>query len=495
MKSNHIVIIGGGLAGLSAACYALASGYRATIIEHNLALGGVCTAWSRGPYTIDGCIHWLTGGPFSRIYAELGILPKVGLHTLYHFTTYRHARDGFEIAVTRDLDGLGRALEVMAPEDAREIWHLIDAARSSAGIDPGIDQPPELMTLGDSLARFWEMRHQLSNIAHFRKSVGAWCADHIQNERLRRLLRRIVPDEMPALMLLFMFSFLAHGYLSRPDGGTGPFRDALIETFHQLGGQERLHATVDEVLVENGCACGVRLSDGTMMDADIVISTSSAPETVLRLLGGRYGAEDTRRRLQEWKLFEPIVLASYGVATPLQGVPPTLLIDGIDPFEIGGRTNDHLYIRIYNDDPLMAPAGHTVVQAIATTDYGWWATRGTRYSSEKDAIAEAMLERLEQHLPGLKQAVRVVDVSTPLTFWNMARSWRGSYEGWVPGPDAFFGHIKKTLPGLDRFYMAGQWVEPGGGVPTALMSGRQVMQLVCSDDNRPFVTPIGASRA
>jgi phytoene dehydrogenase-like protein len=495
MKSKHVLIVGGGLAGLSAGCYALASGFRATIIEHNLALGGVCTAWTRGPYTIDGCIHWLTGGPFSRIYAELDILPKVELHTLHHFTTYRHVRDGFEIEVTRDLDGLGRALQTMAPEDTDEIRRLIDTARHSGGLSPGLDQPPELMTVRDSLARLWEMRHELGTIAHFRKSVGAWCDDHVKNKRLRRFLTHIVPEEMPALMLLFMFSYLSHGYFSRPDGGTGPFRDALIDTFHKLGGQERLHATVDEVLVENGCACGVRLSDGTMMDADIVISTSSAPETVLRLLGGRYGADDTRRRLQEWKLFDPIILASYGVATPLEGVPPTLLIDGIEPFEIGGRKNDYLYVRIFNDDPLIAPAGHTVVQALATTDYGWWATRGTRYVSEKDAIAEAMLERLEQHLPGLKEAVRIVDLSTPLTFWNMARSWRGSYEGWMPSPEAFFGHIKKTLPGLGGFYMAGQWVEPGGGVPTALMSGRQVVQLVCADEGRAFSTPIGASSA
>ena len=63
MKDRHIVIIGGGLAGLSAGCYARASGFRTTIVEHNLALGGVCTAWTRGPYTIDGCIQWLTGAP------------------------------------------------------------------------------------------------------------------------------------------------------------------------------------------------------------------------------------------------------------------------------------------------------------------------------------------------------------------------------------------------------------------------------------------------
>ena len=71
MSERHVLIIGGGLSGLSTGCYARASGFRTTIVEHSLALGGVCTAWSRGPYTIDGCIQWLTGGAFDRIYEEL----------------------------------------------------------------------------------------------------------------------------------------------------------------------------------------------------------------------------------------------------------------------------------------------------------------------------------------------------------------------------------------------------------------------------------------
>jgi phytoene dehydrogenase-like protein len=67
MAERKIVIIGGGVAGVSAGCCALRSGFRATIVEHNLALGGVCTAWQRGPYLVDGCIHRLAGGPRRRI--------------------------------------------------------------------------------------------------------------------------------------------------------------------------------------------------------------------------------------------------------------------------------------------------------------------------------------------------------------------------------------------------------------------------------------------
>jgi phytoene dehydrogenase-like protein len=50
--------------------------------------------------------------------------------------------------------------------------------------------------------------------------------------------------------------------------------------------------------------------------------------------------------------------------------------------------------------------------------------------------------------------------------------------------------MKKTLPGLDRFYMAGQWVEPGGGIPSAAFSARNVIQIICKRDRKQFETSV-----
>ena len=77
------------------------------------------------------------------------------------------------------------------------------------------------------------------------------------------------------------------------------------------------------------------------------------------------------------------------------------------------------------------------------------------------------------------------DIATPLTFWRNARSWRGAFEGWLPGSNVFT-HVPKTLPGLERFYLAGQWVEPGGGVPMATMSGRHVVEIISAAWRRQF---------
>ena len=295
------------------------------------------------------------------------------------------------------------------------------------------------------------MREHVGTLAHFRRSVGEWRRTQLKSERLGRFISRcLVPDEAPAFFLLFMLGYLARGQLSRPEGGTARFRDALIDRYQTLGGAALVNSTVEEILVEGNRARGVRLTDGTLIRADAVVSTASGPETVLRLLAGRYGADATRKRLERWKLFQPIVMASFGVARHMVEHPATLMLDGIEPVQVGGRDNDHLTLRIFNDEPSVAPPGHTVVQVIAETDYDWWATRGSRYGAEKDVTADALLARIDSCLPGTRAAVRMTDVATPLTFWRNARSWRGAFEGWMPSPEAFFGHIDKEPAGTRR---------------------------------------------
>lgn len=486
MTERHLLIIGGGLAGLSAGCYARRNGYRTTIIEQNLALGGVCTTWQRSPYTIDGCIHWLTGGPFIGVYKELGILPRVQLRTLTDWVTYRNVKDSLEFTVTSDLAAMMAHLAAIAPADAEELGRMRENAEHITTIQPSLSTS-ELGSFRDHLRSMWDIRGELGFLVHYWKPIGDWVRENLHSEPLRRAFVRLIPETAPAIYLLMILGYLTKGFLSRPVGGTAAFRDALERSYRELGGAVLLHSTVDEVLVESGQARGVRLADGTSLRGDAVVSTASAPETVLRLLSGRYDAEPTRERLANWKLYDPIVLASFGVEQPYKEMPSLLVIDGIAPYELGGRNNEHLYVRVCNDDPCFAPAGHTVVQAMLPTDYTWWTTRGDKYGAATDAAAATVLAQLAPYFPALRDSVRVVDIATPLTYWNMARSWHGAYEGFMPNNASMFSRVSKRLRGLSGFYMAGQWVEPGGGVPAAVMSGRQAIELLCSDDGRAFI--------
>lgn len=486
MLKRHIIIIGGGVAGMSCGIYALRSGYEVTILEHNLALGGVCTSWHRGPYIIDGGLHWLTGGPFMPLYEELGIPALVELRALETWTTYRDLSCGLELPVTRDLDGFIARLIELSTGDRAELERVRAGTQAMAGMSLPLT-PHELMGPREGLRQLWELHETAGALLHFRKSVAQWAGEHIQSPQLRRIFTSLVPPSAPAFFLLMVLGFLEQGYLSRPVGGTTAFRDALEQTFRRLGGNVELHATVDQISIRDERVTGVKLADGSERSANIVVSTASTPETMFRLLDGRYDAAALRERLAHWKLFDPIVLASFGVDQPYADAPSLSIIDGLPQVMIGGRLQDQLYVRACNDDVAFAPPGHSVVQVMMPSDYDYWTTQNDRYASEKEAVAQALIERLEPCFPSLRQSVRMTDVATPLTYWRSARAWRGAYEGWLPTSESFFSRLDRRVSGLSGMYLAGQWVAPGGGIPSAALSGRQVAQLICRDHDSNFI--------
>jgi phytoene dehydrogenase-like protein len=108
------------------------------------------------------------------------------------------------------------------------------------------------------------------------------------------------------------------------------------------------------------------------------------------------------------------------------------------------------------------------------------------YEAEKDRIAQEVLARLEAHHPGISAAVEVIDVATPYTTWRYTLNHRGSWGGWLITSETMTSAVERKLPGLADFYMAGQWVMPGGGVPSSLYTGRHAIQLLCHNHGRPF---------
>ena len=66
--SNDIIIIGAGIAGMAAGCYAQMNGYKTRIFEMHHLPGGLCTSWQRKGYTFDGCIYYLFGSGTGKPY-------------------------------------------------------------------------------------------------------------------------------------------------------------------------------------------------------------------------------------------------------------------------------------------------------------------------------------------------------------------------------------------------------------------------------------------
>ena len=159
--------------------------------------------------------------------------------------------------------------------------------------------------------------------------------------------------------------------------------------------------------------------------------------------------------------------------------------------EDGALTLNQLGVRLFSFDPTMAPEGKTsAIVMIESRNLAWWSglreNDPQRYREEKRKVGELVVEALEQELGGIKSAVEVVDVATPATWHRYTGNWQGSYEGFLPTRKTMMKNLGFTVPGLANFYMHGQWVAVGGGLPPAGMGGRALARLLCKKHGKRF---------
>ncbi|MCG7848973.1 MAG: FAD-dependent oxidoreductase, partial [ANME-2 cluster archaeon] len=295
----------------------------------------------------------------------------------------------------------------------------------------------------------------------------------------------------PVSFILMVLGMLADGQLGLLEGGCFDFVQPIEKRYRDLGGKITYKAKVEEIIVENNQAVGVRLVDGSEHFADIVVSAADGYNTIFKFLGGRYVNEKIKNRYNNWKLTRPLVMVSFGVAREFTNEPWMSSIKLKRPITVGKQSVNTIAIRIFNYSNQFAPPGKTVVQVLFETEWDFWKELQSdrpQYEIEKETIAAEVLNRLEAHYSGISSLVEVTDVATPCTWWRYTMNHKGAYMGWLLTPEVFNTQIERTLPGLGAFYMAGQWVmSGGGGVLSSLYSGRSVIQLLCHFDRKPFL--------
>ena len=494
MSEKSIAIIGAGIAGLAAGCYGRMNGYRTHIFEMHTTPGGLCTSWKRGDYTFDGCLHWLVGsreGAFHKFWNEVGALQGAEVVDFDPFFAYE-AADGRTVTFYNDPDRLREHLLELAPEDARTIKKLTAAVRRAASFEMRLDKPPELFTFGDRMKMFVAMLPKMGLFMKWgRVSLRDYAAG-LKNPLLAEAMTYVLLPEAPVFALVATLAWMWRRNAGYTVGGSLPFAQRIEKRYRELGGDVKYRARVVKIMVEEGRAVGVRLADGTEHRADYVISAADGRTTIFDMLEGLHVDDKVRGYYAgELPIFRPLVYLSFGVADALEDAPHYLAFNFASALQIASEEVRRASLRVYKFDPTLAPPDKTVVTVMFESNYDYWKKLRDedrdRYRAQKDNVAAAVLGELERRFPGIKSKVEVVDVATPATFERYTGNWQGTYEGWQISPRTLMLRMKKTLPGLAGFWMAGQWVVPGGGLPSALLAGRQVVQLVCHGDGREFV--------
>ncbi len=490
---KKIVIIGGGIAGLSAGCYALMNGYETHIFEmHNLP-GGLCTAWKRNGYTFDFCIHWLEGtspdSDFHKIWQELGAIQ--GKEVYYKEISIMSFIKNQTINFYNDPDKLANYLKEIAPEDSVVIDEFADTLRKWYEVfDIPLTKPKELFTIIDRVKMIISFLPIIKIARKTIKTTVDEFADKFKNPLLQEAIRSLMVD-YDELNLFGMLFLLANKGVGVPQGSSLNFTKSIERRYISLGGKIHYGAKIKKILVSDNEAVGIQLEDGNEGKADIVISAADGYSTIFKMLDGKFINKKIKKTYESEPVFPSYLQVSIGVDMDLSGyINPNTNYNVYKfdkPIMIEGEERKYLKVKNYAYDPTFAPKGKTTLVTGFKSDLAYWEKLyqdKEKYKQEKQKIENIVISSLEKIVPGIKEKIETIDVATPMTIYRYTNNWKGSTMGWA---NPFSAKISRTLPKLKNFFMAGQWVGDTG-VSGAAQSGRDCMEYICKIDKREFIT-------
>lgn len=499
--SKSVLIIGGGIAGLSAGCYAQMNGYSSQVLELHTIPGGLCTSWRRKGYTMDGCLQYVTGSgdsDINRLWRELGALRGKQIFNREEFARVE-SNDGRALIFYTNADRFEEHLLELSPGDRKPIRQLCNGIRAFTKLDMPLDTPTnaqENLEYGMTMMPFLApvLRWNRVGLHDFSRRFK----DPFVGEAMRQFFQFAHPS-FPLTVMMMTLAQMHNQNAGYPLGGSLRFALGIAKRYAELGGRLHCSTRVKRILVEESSAgaraVGVELEGGEQLHADYVIAANDGYDTIFTMLEGKYIDDTVLGYYREMPVAGPIVQLSLGVNMDLGALPHCFSMPLEQPQQLAGKLHSRIVPKHYGYDPQMAPAGKATITLWIDADRDYWRRahlNATRYDEAQDEVADLVIAALDKRIPGLAQAVEVVDVATPATYERFTENWQGAIGGWTITKQKMtmmMGKgMNKQLPGLQGLYMIGQWVEPAGNVQLSAASGRDVFKLICAADGRPFVT-------
>jgi phytoene desaturase len=492
LAEGRAIVIGAGLGGLASAMRLGAKGWQVTVIDRLDMPGGRGSSITENGHRFDlGPTIVTVPQVLRELWADCGrdFDHDITLKPLDPFYEIRWS-DGSTFTARQDTDAMRAEVARLSPGDAK-----------------GYDK-----FLKDSEARYWfgfedlgrRSMHRLIDLikvlpkfAWYRadKSVYAHAASRVKDERLRMALSFhplfIGGDPFHVTSMYILVSHLEKQFgVHYAMGGVAAIAAAMGRVIEGQGGTLRLHAEVDEVLVENGRACGVRLANGHVERAALVVSNADAGHTYDRLLRNQPRKRWTTARLRRTRWSMGLFVWYFGTSGTRDMWPDAghhTILNGprykglLGDIFLKGKLADDMSLYIHRPsvtDPSVAPAGGDTFYALSPVPHLGFDTP-VDWGNEAEAYREKVLKVLEEQLlPGLSKRLNASKVFTPVDFRDRYLSPNGSGFSIEPRilQSAWFRphNVSEELPGL---YLVGAGTHPGAGLPGVIASAEVLGKL------------------
>ena len=492
---EKVIVIGGGIAGLTAGIYAQMAGFDTVIYEKNAIPGGECIGWNRKGYHIDNCIHWLTGTrkgtEMYDVWETVGALTDETEYAKID-AFYTSTLNGRSVTLWNDLERTEKELIAISPEDEEEIRKFIQYVEYSKQCLFPAAKPMEMWKIRDYIS----MGKNMMDFPKVMKEFGKISLEEYSRRFKSPLLQKMICDYLPksycAYSFLVSYATMADGNGGIPMGASLQMSLRMEKKYKELGGTICYNKGVDRIVIEKKLATGVKLADGTFVGADYVIPTVDTHLLFGKFLPEGYMPKEFRKAYdapQDYPATSGFQVA-YAVSEKFDR-GETIFIE-IEPLHVGSHDFDRMYVKAYGYDPVFVKDGRQVIQTCITQsdeDYAFWKSLSKEeYQRVKEDLAKEVERRIVAAFPELEGDMEFLDAWTPLTYERYCNAYHGSYMSFVTTPTGKQIKFKGKLKGIKNLYVAGQWTNAPGGLPVAAASGKFAVQRILKDEKRDYMS-------
>lgn len=492
---KKIIVIGTGFGGLATASRLLSQGHEVEIFEKRDKPGGRAYVYEMDGFKFDGGPTVITAPfLFDEIFEAAGKRREDYFELVPCNPFYRiFNAEGKKFDYNGDHDFVLNEIDQWNPADKEGYTKFLQTTEAifQKGFVELADQP---------FLNLWDMLKVVPDLIRLQshKTVYKYISKFIENDFLRQVFSfhplLVGGNPFDTTSIYAMIHYLEREWgVHYAMGGTGSIVNALVTLIEEQGGTFHYSAEVDEIMISNGKADGIRLKDGSEHSADQIVSNADVAFTYRNMIPEAERSTWTNKKIERTKYSMSLFVIYFGTKK-------RYLDSGLEHHNIilGERYED-LLSDIFHDkkladdfslylhmptktDPSLAPEGCEGFYVLSPVPH---LDSNTDWTQKANPYRDAIISFLEEnYLTDLEENIVVEHHIDPLHFQNTLNSYKGSAFSVEPilTQSAWFRPHNKSEDVNDLFFV-GAGTHPGAGLPGVLSSAKIAEDLICGNNN------------